>query len=65
MSKAQFTAAEKQKAVERELAYRRRVYPRWIVAGKITDGFAAVQIAIMEEIARDYAEQAWNERLPL
>jgi hypothetical protein len=63
MSNAQFSAAAKQLAAEREVAYRRRVYPRLIIDGKITDGFAAVQIAIMEEIAHDYAEQAAKERL--
>jgi len=59
----EFTATDKWKAAERELAYRRRVYPRWIEAGKMTDGFAAAQIAVMEAIAADYEKLAASERL--
>jgi len=59
----EFTATDKWKAAERELAYRRRVYPRWIEAGKMTDGFAAAQIAVMEAICRDYAALAEKDRL--
>lgn len=59
----QYPAKIKLQAIEREVAYRRRVYPRWIEAGKITDGFAAAQISIFEAIAEDYREQAKKERL--
>lgn len=57
------TATVKHAAVERELKYRRRVYPRMIAEGKMTDGFAAAQIAVFEAIAADYAEKATGERL--
>lgn len=59
----QYDAKIKLAAVEREIKYRRRVYPRWIEAGNITDGFAAAQISIFEAIAEDYRKQAETERL--
>lgn len=58
-----FSASVKLACVEREIKYRKRVYPRWIEAGKITDGFAAAQIAVMEAIAEDYRKEAAKERL--
>jgi hypothetical protein len=60
---ASFTATTKLGAVERELKYRRRVYPRLIADGKMTDGLAAAQIAVFEAIADDYRELAKKERL--
>lgn len=57
------TAAVKLAAIERELKYRRHVYPRQIEAGKMTDGFAAAQIAVFESIAEDYRALAAKERL--
>lgn len=58
-----FTAEQKRKAVERELSYRRRVYPRWIADKKMTQQFADEQIAIFEAISVDYATAERNERL--
>ncbi len=58
-----FTDDDKLKAIERELGYRRRVYPRRVLAGQMTDGFAAAQIAVMEEIAGDYRKLVEKERL--
>lgn len=57
------TAEDKLDAVEREIRYRRRVYPRLIEAGKLMRGIAETQIAIMEEIAEDYRKLAEKERL--
>lgn len=57
------TAEEKLEAIERELKYRRRVYPRRIEAGHMTEKLAAYQLAIFEEIATDYRKQAEGERL--
>jgi hypothetical protein len=42
---------------------RRRVYPRFIEDGKMTDGFAAVQISIFEAIVEDYRDLAAKENL--
>jgi hypothetical protein len=49
------TNADKLAAVMRELEMRRRVYPRMIENGKMTQGKAAREIALMEAIASDYA----------
>jgi len=58
-----FTAADKLRAIERELGYRRRVYPRRVEAGSMTQRLADNQIEIMEEIAADYRKLAEDERL--
>lgn len=57
------TAAEKQACAEREVKMRRRVYPNWVQSRRMTEQQAAREIAIMEEIAGDYARQAEGERL--
>lgn len=58
-----FTAEQKRKAVERELSFRRRVYPRWIADKKMTQQFADEQIAIFEDIRNDLFAVEQNERL--
>lgn len=58
-----FTAEEKREAIERELKYRRRVYPRRIEAGQMTRALADRQIALFEEILQDYQAAAAKERL--
>jgi hypothetical protein len=58
-----FTAKQKCEAIERELSYRRRVYPRRIEAGQMTRDLAARQIAIFEAIRDDYSKQEQGERL--
>ena len=58
-----FTAEQKRKAVERELTYRRRVYPRWVSDGKMTQQLADQQIAIFEAIRMDYTAAEEGERL--
>lgn len=57
------TAEEKRAAIQREIAYRRRVYPRLIAKGTLTKAFADQQIAVFEEIEQDYTEIAAKERL--
>lgn len=58
-----FTAAEKLKAIQRELEFRRYVFPRRVQAEKMTQRQADEQIAIFEEIALDYVKLAQSERL--
>jgi hypothetical protein len=58
-----FTAAEKLKAIRRELQMRNRVYARWVFDGKMTPHQAAHEIAVMEAIAEDYEKLAQQERL--
>lgn len=57
------SAADKKKALERELGYRRRVYPRWIEQNRMTKRQADQQIEIFEEIRDDYAKLEGSERL--
>jgi hypothetical protein len=58
-----FTTTDKHREALRELAMRRRLYPRWIEKGTMTPKDAARQIAVMEQIAADYELAAKQERL--
>jgi hypothetical protein len=58
-----FTVEEKRKAIERELAYRVRVYARMVEQGKMTQAAANRQIEIFEEIRKDYATAEARETL--
>ena len=58
-----FTATEKLKCLEREVAYRKRVYARMVAEKKMTETLADRQISIMEQIADDYRPQAASELL--
>lgn len=51
------TNVDKRRECERELAMRRRVYPRWVETGKMKKHDADRQIAIMEAIAADYQDR--------
>ena len=54
---SEFTDQQKLDCIERELAMRRRVYPRWISRLKMEEAEARRQIAMMEAIAADYRER--------
>ncbi len=56
------TAAEKLACVEREIKMRKRVYPRWVADGRMTQQKADAEIATMEEIAEDYRVPAEKEK---
>lgn len=58
-----FTAEEKYQELMRELKLRRRLYPHWIVMGKLDEAEAKRRIETLEEIAQEYAQQAQGERL--
>ncbi|MGA7809658.1 hypothetical protein [Bradyrhizobium sp.] len=58
-----FTSEQKRKAVEREISYRKRVFPRLIDSGKMTRQMADEQIAIFVAILDDYAKAEASERL--
>lgn len=60
-----FSMHEKLKEIERELAQRRRVYPRLIDSGKMSRAAADRQTAVLEAIRDDYRRKAEEERLPL
>jgi hypothetical protein len=63
MAEMTFTATQKLEAVNREIAFRRRVYDRKVTEGRMTKQKADFEIAIMEEIATDYRALAEKERL--
>lgn len=42
---------------EREVAYRRRVYPRWVDQGKVSADAADYHLKVMEAIARRLAAE--------
>lgn len=48
------TYDQKRAAIEREIKMRRRVYPRWVEAGRMSQAKADEEIAIMEAILADY-----------
>lgn len=51
-----FTDAEKRACAYRELEMRRRLYPRWVADGRMTEAEADREIALMQAIAEDYAD---------
>lgn len=52
------TAHDKWKCAERELALRRKVYPRWVNDGKLTHREARHELDVMQAIVSDYRAQA-------
>lgn len=50
-----FTNYEKLQCVRREIEMRRRVYAGRVFRGQMTQAYADSEIALMEEIAADYA----------
>lgn len=58
-----FSAEDKLKCALRELKMRRAVYPRRIQLKQMHVTTAEHEIAVMEEIAKDYEQQVEKERL--
>lgn len=56
-------AIEKLRAIERELGFRRTVYPRRVAENKMTQKQAAYQLSVMEAIRDDYLKQVAKEQL--
>ena len=50
------TVDDKRACLERELRLRRRVYPRFVKAGRMTPEQAAREIALMQAILADYPD---------
>lgn len=48
------TTEEKMKEIQRELNMRKRVFPTWVLQGRITQQVADKRIKIMEDIFEDY-----------
>jgi hypothetical protein len=55
--------AEQLASVEREIAMRKRVYPRWVEAGKMTKSKADAEIRIMEAVAETLRGLELREKL--
>lgn len=58
---AEFTAREKLEEADREVAMRRKVYPKQIARGDLSMAKANRQIEIMRAIAQDYYRAAIAE----
>lgn len=59
----QFTNEQLRDCARREVAMRRRVYPRWIEQKRITPQHAEAEIAKMEAIEKHFDALAASERL--
>lgn len=57
------TVADKLACAQRELSMRKRVYPRWVEQGYMSQTKASYEIRMMEEIVKDYTELESKERL--
>lgn len=47
--------------LQRELLYRKSLYPRWIDAGKLKQARADIQIRTLEAIIEDYNVRVWPQ----
>lgn len=56
MTSIAYTLEQKLAAVEREIRYRKHVYPRQVEARKMSQRFAEQQVAVFEAIAEDYRQ---------
>ena len=54
-------STDKLKVIKRELALRRRNYPKWVAAGKMKQKEAEEQLRIMEAILADYEREAQQQ----
>lgn len=57
------TEADKFACATRELSMRKKVYPRWVEQGRMTQQQADKEIACMAAIAEDYRKICEGERL--
>jgi hypothetical protein len=58
----EFTNADKAKCARRELGQRRRVYPRLVEGGKMTQANADREMRLMELIAEDFELRAEQDK---
>ena len=55
------TTEEKVKEIKRELDMRKRVFPAWVLQGRISQAISDKRIKVMEEILADYQEKLKQE----
>lgn len=58
-----FTATEKRKEIEKEIGYRKRVFPRMIDDGRMLASEAERRLALMAAIRQDYLDIENKDRL--
>jgi hypothetical protein len=56
------TTKDKLKCAERELALRQAFYPKWVKAGKMSEGAKEHELAAMQAIIDDYRAAVEKER---
>lgn len=49
-------AVDKLRCIEREIAMRKAVYPKWVASGRMKQDKADREIAVMEAVAADYRQ---------
>lgn len=49
-----FTLQQKLNEIDREIKVRRRVYPKWVAAGKLNGATADIRIKVLIGIRNDY-----------
>ena len=62
MTDAKFSPQEKLRCALRELGYRKRVFPRLVLEGKMTEEVAERQIELMRDIVGDYRSWVRDEQ---
>jgi len=59
------TTEDKRAVLRREIAMRRRVYPGWVRAGRMTQAEADREMAVMTAILADYRSRDLFDGMPL
>jgi hypothetical protein len=49
-----YSDQDKLRSIRREISMRRKVYPRWVAEGRMTQEQATRELEIFEQIASDY-----------
>ena len=57
----QISLQDKIASLERELALRERLYPKWVLEGRMIESEAAREIAVLKAILADYQDAKYRE----
>lgn len=55
------TVATKLAELNRELGFRRRLYPKWVESGRLSAERADAQLRVLEAVLADYQVSAWPQ----
>lgn len=58
---SEITTADMIKEIQRELNMRKRVFPTWVLQGRLKENVADKRIKIMERILEDYKQKLISE----